>query len=59
LALAGFVSANANSCRKIGYSGVMRYVRMTTTPTSNTSAFISALAVLGGAHLDPTRNPPV
>ena len=58
-ALAGFASANANSCFKIGYQGVNRYLQLTITPTGNTSAFISALAVLGGPHFAPTANPPV
>lgn len=58
-AQAGFASANANSCFKIGYAGVNRYLRLTITPSGNTSAYISAIAVLGGAHFAPTANPPV
>ena len=58
-ALAGFASANANSCFKIGYAGVNRYVQLTITPTGNTSAYIAATAVLGGPHSAPTANPPV
>lgn len=59
-ALAGFTAAaNANSCLKIGYAGVNRYVQLTITPTGNTSAFIAATAVLGGPHSAPTANPPV
>ena len=58
-ALAGFASANSNSCFKIGYAGVNRYVQLTITPTGNTSAYIAATAVLGGPHSAPTANPPV
>ena len=56
---AGFTSANANSCFKIGYAGINRYLRLTITPASNTSAFLAAMAILGGPHFAPTANPPV
>ena len=41
---ASFTFANDNACFKIGYSGNKRYVRLTITPTGNSSA--AALAVV-------------
>ena len=59
-ALAGFTFADDVECRKIGYVGNKRYVRLTITPTGNDSGniFVSAVAVLGRPHSMPTANPP-
>ena len=60
VALAGFTYADDTETRKISYIGNKRYVRMTITPTGNNSGniFLSATAVLGHAHIEPTANPP-
>lgn len=59
-ALAGFTFAADDSCRKIGYVGPKRYVRMTITPANNTGAAnVSAMAILSGSRYAPTPNPPV
>lgn len=59
-ALAGFTYADDDKCRKIGYKGNKRYVRMTITPSANASAaLMSAVAVLGCPAVEPTANPPV
>lgn len=59
LALAGFTFADDGECRKVGYTGARRYVRITITPTGNTgNAPISAMAILGHAAIAPTANPP-
>lgn len=60
-ALAGFTAADDdNSCRKIGYVGGKRYVRVTVTPSGNDSGniFVSGVAILGHPHNAPTSNPP-
>lgn len=58
-ALASFTFADDNKCRKIGYVGSRRYVRLTVTPAANTgNAFVSAVALLGHPHSAPTANPP-
>lgn len=60
-ALAGFTAADDdNSCRKIGYTGGKRYVRVTVTPSGNDSGniFVSGVAILGHPHDAPTSNPP-
>jgi hypothetical protein len=58
-ALAGFQFDDDNECRKIGYVGSKRYVRLTITPSANASAaLITALAILGHPQLTPTANPP-
>lgn len=58
-ALAGFQYDDDNECRKIGYKGLKRYVRLTVTPTGNASAaLISAVAILGNPTSAPTANPP-
>ena len=45
-ALAGFQYDDDNETRKIGYKGTKRYVRLTITPTANSSAaLISAVAL--------------
>jgi hypothetical protein len=59
-ALAAFQFDSDNKLRKIGYKGTKRYVRMTITPTANSSAgLISAVALLGFPTSGPTANPPV
>lgn len=58
-ALAGFDFNADNLCRKIGYVGGKRYVRMTVTPTGNTgNLFLAGIAVLGNPKSAPTANPP-
>jgi len=59
-ALAGFTFADDVECRKIGYVGNKRYVRMTVTPSGNDSGniFLAGIAVLGHPALAPTDNPP-
>ena len=60
LALAGFTFGDDNECRKLGYVGNKRYVRLTVTPTGNDSGniFISGVAVLSYAASGPQANPP-
>lgn len=60
LALAGFTFADDVECRKLGYIGTKRYVRLTVTPSGNDSGniFISGVAVLGNPASAPTANPP-
>lgn len=49
-----FVTADANTTKKIGYVGHKRYVRATITPASNgTSAFFDALWVDGFPRFAP------
>lgn len=56
LAEAGFTFADDNECRKLGYIGSKRYVRLTVTPSGNDSGniFISGVAVLGNSRSKPT-----
>jgi hypothetical protein len=57
--LAGFQFDDDNECRKLGYKGTKRYVRLTVTPSNNASAaLLSAVALLGAPSLAPTANPP-
>ena len=57
--LAGFDQDADDACRKIGYIGYKRYVRVTVTPASNDAALpIAGTAVLGMAEIQPTSNPP-
>ena len=53
---AGFTFADDGECRKIGYVGIKRYVRMTVTPSGNDAGniFISGVAVLGNPRRAPT-----
>lgn len=45
--------------RKIGYTGIKRYVRATITPANNTgNIFIGGVWVLGQPSRQPTANPP-
>ena len=58
-ALAGFQFDDDNECRKLGYVGSKRYLRLTITPANNASAaLLAAVAVLGHPALAPTANPP-
>jgi len=58
-ALAGFQFDDDNECRKLGYVGGKRYLRLTITPANNASAaLLAAVAVLGHPSLAPTANPP-
>jgi hypothetical protein len=58
--LAAFSFGDDNECRKIGYIGPKRYVRVTVTPTNNNSGdwFMAGLAILGHPRIAPTANPP-
>jgi hypothetical protein len=60
VALAAFTFADDNKCRKIGYIGSKRYVRVTVTPTGNNAGdwFMSGVAILSDPHIAPTANPP-
>lgn len=55
-AVASFTFADDNECRKIGYVGGKRYVRLTITPSGNDAGniFISGVAVLGAPRRAPT-----
>lgn len=59
-ALAGFTFADDVECRKIGYVGTKRYVRVTVTPSGNDAGniFLAGVALLGHPHLMATANPP-
>lgn len=59
-AVAGFTFSDDVECRKIGYIGHKRYVRMTVTPAGNDSGniFLAGVAVLSHAQIGPTPNPP-
>jgi len=59
-AQAGFTFADDVECRKIGYVGSKRYVRLTVTPSGNDSGniFIAGIALLGNSNSSPTANPP-
>ena len=51
---ASFTFGDDNECRKIGYIGAKRYVRLTITPANNTGdQYISAVAVQGHANVAP------
>lgn len=58
--LAGFQFDDDNECRKIGYVGSKRYVRVTVTPAGNDSGniFLAGVAILGNPDMAPTPNPP-
>lgn len=58
--LAGFTFADDVECRKIGYIGNHRYVRVTVTPSGNDSGniFLAGVAILGHPRIAPTANPP-
>lgn len=53
---AGFTFADDVECRKIGYVGQKRYVRVTVTPSGNDSGniFLAGVAVLGNSRDKPT-----
>lgn len=59
LSSASFTFASDHVTRKLGYLGVMRYTRLTITPTNNNSgnAFVAAVAILENPHNAPTSNP--
>lgn len=59
-ALAGFTFTNDGICRKIGYIGNKRYLRVTVTPSGNNSGdwFMAGCAILGHPRTAPTANPP-
>lgn len=53
-ALASFDFAADNACRKVGYIGSKRYVRVTVTPSNNTgNLFLAGIAVLGNPKVAP------
>ena len=55
-AAASFTFADDGECRKIGYKGSKRYVRMTVTPSGNDSGniFLAGVAILGKPSSTPT-----
>ena len=55
-----FTFADDVECRKIGYVGHKRYVRVTVTPTGNNCGdwFMAGVAILGHPRAVPTANPP-
>lgn len=57
---AGFTFSDDIECRKIGYKGKKRYVRMTVTPTGNNSGdwFMAGIALLANGRKQPPANPP-
>lgn len=57
-ALAGFQFDDDNECRKIGYRGGKRYVRLTITPAANASAALLAAVAVLRPTLRPAANPP-
>lgn len=57
--VASYTFADDVECRKIGYVGPKRYVRVTLTPANNTgNVFVAGIAVLGEPAVSPTPNPP-
>ena len=51
--------ADDGETRKIGYTGIKRYVRATITPANNTgNVFLAGVWVLGQPSRQPTANPP-
>jgi hypothetical protein len=60
LANAAFTFAADKKCRKIGYSGGKRYLRLTVTPTGNDAGAlpVAAIAVRGYLNYQPAANPP-
>jgi len=58
-ALAAFTYADDGECRKIGYIGGKRYVRLTITPANNTGNIpVAAIALLGNPENGIPANPP-
>lgn len=59
-ALGSFQFDDDNELRKIGYTGIKRYLRATITPSGNDSGniFIAAEWILGEPSRQPTANPP-
>lgn len=58
--LASYQHSDDAECRKIGYVGNKRYVRVTITPSGNDAGniFVAGVAILGHPELRPTPNPP-
>ena len=56
LAAMAMTQADDTECRKIGYVGAKRYVRLTLTPTGNAAGAIpiAAIALLGNPASSPT-----
>ena len=58
-ALASYTFADDGEARKIGYTGIKRYVRATITPANNTgNMFLGGNWILGHPSRQPTANPP-
>jgi hypothetical protein len=58
-ALASFTFADDGEARKVGYTGIKRYVRATVTPANNTgNLFLAGNWILGNPSRQPTDNPP-
>ena len=58
--LASFQFDDDNECRKIGYTGKLRYIRATITPANNGAGniYMSAVWLKGALHRAPADNPP-
>jgi hypothetical protein len=58
--LAAFAFGDDSKCKKIGYLGNKRYVRLTLTPTSNAGAMpLACIALLGNGHIGQQPTTPV
>ena len=59
-AQASFRFDDDNECRKIGYVGIKRYVRVTVTPANNGAGdiFMAGMWLLSHPRSAPTANPP-
>lgn len=54
LSAAGFTFAADSSTRKVGYTGVKRYIQATVTPSGNSgNAFVAAVWAQSGARVKP------
>jgi len=58
--LAGFAFGDDGECRKIGYTGIKRYVRATIDDTTANTGdlYVAGVWVLGEPSRVPTANPP-
>lgn len=57
--LGSFQFDDDNECRKIGYTGIKRYVRATVTPANNTgNLFLAGVWIFAHASRQPAANPP-
>lgn len=59
VANANFIFSDDDKVRKIGYTGIKRYIRLTITPANNTGNAPVAAIFIGVANRRATPNPPV